>query len=273
MRNTGYNVRERLFGGNSMNKVDFRVYGELNSIIWKNHGEKDISIQLESTHSVKDLVESLGIPHGEVGLLLVDGEVEDFGRKLHGGERVSVYPVFRSIEVAQVSKTLLEYPKPPRFILDVHLGKLARYLRMLGFDTIYEVEGEDSWLADKSEAEGRVLLSFDRELLMRKKVPFPYLVRSRYPLEQLREVVERFGLFDQIEPLTRCMVCNGVLEPVDKEEIIGILPKGVAEINDIFKKCDLCGKVYWSGTHTQGMDKIIENLRHDICNGWKVLGK
>lgn len=247
-----------------MNRVDFRIYGELNSIIWKNHCGKDISLEINSTHSVKDLVESLGIPHGEVGLIMVDGEVEAFSRKLSGGERVSVYPVFRSIDVRSVSKTLTEYPQEPRFILDVHLGKLAGYLRMLGFDTVYQVEAEDRWLADKSQAEGRVLLSFDRELLMRNKVPYPYLVRSREPLVQLREVVDRFDLIDWIQPLTRCMVCNGSLEPVDKGVILEMLPEGVAETKDCFKLCDSCGKVYWSGSHTDGINRIIENLIDDI---------
>lgn len=243
-----------------MYEVNLRIYGDLNKIIWKKHVEKDVSLQINSTHSVKDLVESLGIPHGEVGLILVDGEVEDFTRKIYGGERISVYPVFRSIDIGSTSRTLLEYPEMPKFILDVHLGKLASYLRMLGFDAKYEVYGEDSWLASVSEAEDRVLLSFDRELLMRKNVPYPYLVRSRNPLEQLRELVERFELIDKIEPFSRCMVCNGTLEPVEKEKILGMLPKGVAKINDVFKQCDSCGKLYWSGTHTEGMYKIIDSL-------------
>ncbi|MCR3955034.1 MAG: Mut7-C ubiquitin/RNAse domain-containing protein [Gudongella sp.] len=243
-----------------MREVVFRIYGDLNGIKWKRFTEREISLRLNSTHSVKDLVESLGIPHGEVGMLLVDDEIEDFDRKLYGGERVSVYPVFRSIDVRSVSKTLMEYPQEAKFILDVHLGKLAKYLRMLGFDTLYEVDGEDFWLADKSEAEGRILLSLDRELLMRKNVPYPYLVRSRDPLEQLRETVEKFCLIERMEPLSRCMVCNGKLKQMEKEKILGILPEGVAETNEIFKRCDSCGKIYWSGTHTEGMKNIIDNL-------------
>ncbi|MGM0396444.1 MAG: Mut7-C RNAse domain-containing protein [Bacillota bacterium] len=244
-----------------MNYVDIRIYGELNNILWNHRDGSEIRINIKGSPSVKDVVESLGIPHGEVGLLLVDGEVEDFLRKLYGSERVTVYPVFRTIDVDRTSKTLLKFPEPPRFVLDVHLGKLARYLRMLGFDTLYESEADDTWLADISASERRIILSFDRELLMRNKALYPYLVRSREPLQQLKEIVERFGLLEKTRPFTRCLVCNGALLPVRKEDIEDQLPDGVKELRDKFKRCDSCGKIYWKGTHTERMNEIIDKLK------------
>lgn len=249
-----------------MNHVDIRIYGELNKLLWNHREGGDIVIPIKGTPSVKDVVESLGIPHSEVGLLLIDGEVEGFSRKLYGRERVSVYPVFKGIDVNGISKTLIEFPKLPGFVLDVHLGKLARYLRMLGFDVVYGISADDLWLANISESEGRILLSFDRELLMRNNVSYPYLVRSRDPKEQLFEVIEKFNLYGKIKPFSRCLVCNGVLVPTSKEKIENQLPEGVKEIRHAFKICDKCGKIYWKGTHTDRMNDIINELRPENRN-------
>ncbi|WP_422484698.1 Mut7-C RNAse domain-containing protein [Gudongella sp. DL1XJH-153] len=249
-----------------MNHVDLRIYGELNRLLWNHREGGEIIIHIKGTPSVKDVVESLGIPHSEVGLLLIDGEVEGFSRKLYGGERVSVYPVFKKIDVNSISKTVIEFPEVHRFVLDVHLGKLARYLRMLGFDVVYRIDADDPWLANISESEKRILLSFDRELLMRKNVSYPYLVRSRYPMEQLKEVIEKFNLLENIKPFSRCLVCNGVLVPINKEKIEDQLPEGVREIRHVFKICENCGKIYWKGTHTDKMDVIINGLRQGNRN-------
>jgi uncharacterized protein with PIN domain len=145
-----------------------------------------------------------------------------------------------------------------RFVLDVHLGKLASYLRMAGFDSLYSNSASDAELADRSACERRILLTFDRELLKRKNVIYGYSVRSRDPEEQLSEVLNHFELLNILRPFSRCMKCNGVLEVVTKAEVYPLLPVKVREYPDEFTRCQGCGRIYWKGTHYERMNELIK---------------
>jgi uncharacterized protein with PIN domain len=187
---------------------------------------------------VKHAVESLGAPHTEIGRILINGEAALWSRQLHEGDVVDVFPHSTPIELA-------EY----RFVLDGHLGRLAAYLRMLGFDTWYEHTAGDALLARVSSAENRLLLTRDVGLLKRNEVVHGYLVRSAAPLEQLRETWERYALDAHVRPFTRCMVCNGDLRPAAAEEVKDLLPPRIRETKTEFSRCVECGRVFWRGSH------------------------
>ena len=183
-----------------------------------------------------------------------------FDHLLNDGDHISVYPPFTTLDISSLRHCQPRLPDQARFILDVHLGRLAAYLRMLGFDTLYRNDYDDPELADISASEQRILLTCDRRLLMRKQIDYGYLVRSRLPRQQLLEVLTRYQLHKQIRPFSRCMHCNGLTRPVDKKTIEHRLLPKTRKYYDTFYQCQNCGKIYWQGSHYQKMEQMIKNL-------------
>ena len=151
------------------------------------------------------------------------------------------------------------------FVLDTHLGRLAAYLRMLGFDTLYRNDYDDPELARISVEEHRILLTCDRQLLMRRQITHGYFVRSRQSQQQLLEVLRRFDLFNNQQPFTRCMECNGTIHPVNKQIIEDALPPDAKKYYNEFFQCEACRKIYWKGSHYQKMNKLIEKELINSC--------
>ncbi len=220
---------------------------------------KPVTRRFDVSGSVKDLIESFGVPHTEVDLVLVNGDPVDFSYVVRDGDRVSVYPVFESLDVSSVSRVRPTPLRNLRFVLDVHLGRLAAYLRMAGFDSVYHNHATDAELADAVVHERLVLLTRDRYLLMRADVDRGYWVRSTDPKKQLVEVLRRFDLGGSMRPFTRCMRCNGVLEEVSREAVFHRLPETVRS-KDGFRLCPGCGRVYWEGSHHARMKEILRAL-------------
>ncbi len=244
-----------------MQAVHFRFYEELNDFLPKKRRKTEFSIDFHAHSTVKDTVESIGVPHTEIDLILVNGESVDFDYIVQPDDRISVYPVFESFDISPVTHLRPEPLRQTRFILDTHLGKLARYLRLLGFDTLYENYFEDGELAELSAAgDKRILLTRDHGLLKRKQVTHGYFVRNDQPEAQVREVIQRFDLYRSAQPFTRCTKCNGVVRVTGKENIIGCLPHGVAERFDEYWYCDQCQRVYWQGSHYDRMQKMVNAL-------------
>ena len=241
-------------------QVTIRFYEELNDFLPPERRKRDFVQALKHSGSVKDFIENIGVPHTEIDLILVNGMSVDFSYKLQDGDRISVYPVFESVDISSVTRLRPSPLREPRFILDQHLGKLAHYLRMLGFDTLYRNDYHDPELASVSARDERILLTCDRRLLMRKVVSRGYFVRARDPESQLREVFQRLDLRNAIRPFTRCMDCNGLLEAVDKEEIIKELPARTRSEFTEFRRCMQCGKIYWKGSHYDRMQELIAGL-------------
>jgi len=208
--------------------------------------------------SVKDLIESFGVPHTEVERILVNNEVVGFDYLVRNDDRIAVYPASQS---AGTSTLRSPVQRPPRFVLDVHLGKLAAHLRMLGFDVFYRNCLGDAELANISAKEKRVLLTRDRGLLKHSQVVHGYWLRETDSWQQTAEVLRRFGLMSDIRPFTRCMACNGILQKAAKEQVRRFLPPRVAEQHDDFRQCPECRRVYWKGTHHQRMEHWISELR------------
>jgi uncharacterized protein with PIN domain len=245
-----------------MNQATFRFYAELNDLLPDAKG-REITYSFRGKPSVKDAIEAIGIPHTEVDLVLVNGESVDFAYQLRNGDRVSVYPVMESIDISGLTKVRPVPLRVMRFVLDGHLGRLAAYLRMMGFDSAYKNDCADEVLAEISRQERRILLTKDRGLLRRGLVTHGYCVRASAPRTQLREVMKRFDLYALARPFTLCMRCNGVLQEVDKAEVLHLLPEHVRESKQRFVRCKDCGGVYWKGSHYQRMMNLIEAVLED----------
>jgi len=242
-----------------MYRAFFRFYAELNDFLDKSLRFKRFEYQFSGKPSVKDAVEALGVPHTEVDLILVNSNPTDFSYHLRDGDYVSVYPVFESIDISTLKRE--EPLRELRFIADVHLGKLVRFLRILGFDTLYRNDFDDNEIIEISIKEGRVILTRDKGILKNGKVQRGYFVRSCNYKEQLKEVVNRFDLKTSIKPFERCMVCNGLLKNVRKEEVVDKLLPNTRKFYDEFKVCKSCGRIYWKGSHYKRIMSLVDEIK------------
>lgn len=230
-------------------QCEFRFYEELNDFLPLARRRRSFMHAFTGTPSVKDQVEALGVPHTEVDMILVDGAGVDFAHRLHGGERVAVYPVFECFDLAGVTRLRPRPLRDPRFVLDVHLGRLAAYLRLLGFDCLYRNDYDDEELLAISRAQHRIVLSRDTGLLKRAALTHGAFVHATDPRRQLREVCERFQLDARIAPFTRCARCNGAVEPLPSTDRAVVAPAGWAPGHGQFSRCRDCGQLYWPGSH------------------------
>lgn len=251
-------------------KVFLRFYEELNDFLPSAQQKNSITLDLKQSSTAKDIIESLGVPHTEVDLILVNGESVEFDRILKDFDRVSVFPMFESLDITSVTKVrALPLRKSPghelKFVVDVNLGRLAIFLRMLGFDVIYHRDlKDDSELAAISELQHRVLLTRDLGLLKRKNVSHGYYLRARHPTQQIVEVLKRFDLMNSTDLCARCLECNTPIVQASKESVLERIPPRVAESYSEFFICPQCQKVYWQGTHYQGMKHRLERWRQDF---------
>ena len=242
-----------------MKKAYFRFYAELDDLLSPLRRGQGLLYAFEAA-SVKDAIEALGVPHTEVDLILVNNEPAAFSYLLREGDRVSVYPVFRRLKLGPVTHLRPRSEGEIRFVLDAHLGKLAAYLRMLGFDSLHRSDCQDEELARISANQHRTLLSRDRGLLKRSVVIHGYLVRETQPRQQLIEVVKRFDLSSLISPFQRCLHCNEPLRRVAKELVNDRLRPDTKLRYDQFHLCPKCGRVYWKGSHYRRMKALIEGM-------------
>jgi uncharacterized protein with PIN domain len=243
-----------------MPAVTIRFYSELNDFLPYRLRQRACAHTVERGAAIKDVVEALGVPHTEVDLILVNGDPVDFSYALAEGDRVSVYPVFESLDISALQRVRPAPLREPRFVLDVHLGRLAAYLRLLGFDTLYANDYDDPTLARISRDERRILLTRDRDLLKRAAVTHGYFVHATAPQQQVEEVLRRFDLASAVAPFTRCLRCNGLLAPVAKAEVVDRLPERVLAGLEAFWRCASCGQVYWQGTHYARMQRLVAGL-------------
>lgn len=244
-----------------MSRAFFRFHEELNTFLPSRYKQTIIEKPFNWRASIKDMIESIGVPHSEIELLMVNGQSVDFAYIVNDGDQIEVYPRYEM--VSQLDKRRLRPPIDPhavRFILDTHLGRLAAYLRMIGFDTLYRNDYPDDELAEVSHQENRVLLTRDVGLLKRGIVTYGYFVRETQPKRRLREVTQRFGLVEAIAPFKYCMKCNGLLEPVEKQAVIDGLPADTAQVYDDFHQCQACQQVYWKGPHYERMLVFIQEV-------------
>jgi uncharacterized protein with PIN domain len=236
----------------------FRFYSELNDFLPRERRGRQITTPCARMATTKHMIEALGVPHTEVELLLVNGESAGLDLLLEEGDRVAVYPRFTRFDVASLAPAPSLPPGRIRFVADAHLGGLARLLRMAGFDTIYDNGLRDDQVEVLAVEEERVVLTRDRELLKRRTIDYGCYVRALKAQAQLREVFERLGLAERARPFTRCLHDNALLRFVAKDAVRDRLPPQVAATQEEFSTCDVCGRVYWKGSHWQRMSELLE---------------
>lgn len=243
-----------------MSEAWIRVYAELNDYLPPERRFTDSRLLLDGSPTIGCLVDSNGIPRGEVDLVLLNGASVSFEERVHQGDRISVYPVFESFDVGVDQRVRDDALRVPKFVLDVHLGKLACHLRMAGFDAVYRNDYEDPELAEIARREQRVLLSRDRRLVDDSKLDRAFRVRSENPEDQLAEVLERFQLHRSLRPFTRCLRCNESLIAVSLDEVRGQVPERVRESQTAYRRCPACRRIYWRGTHVERMTALMERV-------------
>jgi uncharacterized protein len=241
--------------------VSIRFYAELNVHLPPGHRGGTFTLTVGDATLAGKLIESTGVPLSDVDLILVNGGSVSFEHEVHDGDRVAVYPVFESFDISPVLRVRGQPLRIPRFVLDVHLGKLASYLRLLGFDALYSTVYNDDELMNISLHEKRTLLSKDKALVEHPSLTHAYLVRANQGREQAVEIVERFDLHSLVHPFIRCLACNTLLRRAEKEDVAGRLPPKVREAFNEFFLCTYCNRVYWKGSHYEGMKAWIEQLR------------
>ena len=244
-----------------MKNAQIRFYAELNEFIPKKNRQKTTRHTFLGKPSVKDVIESLGVPHTEVDLILVNGDSVRFSYSLKDGDEVSVYPVFESMDIKAVSRVREAPLRQSRFVADVHLGKLAKYLRMAGFDTLYENDSSDPELIQIALQQKRILLTRDKGLLKDKRLTHGYLVRATDPKEQIREILERFDLFSKMKPFTICLECNGLIASIEKRKIADKLLPKTRRYYKRFFSCSRCERIFWKGSHFDRMSNFLLNLK------------
>ena len=243
--------------------VQIQFFDQLNELLPADQRQRCFDYPVIKQRSVKDLIEAIGIPHTEVDIILVNQRSVDFHYLVTGGEHIEVYPYNRQADINGLIHNLPDIPGQPRFVLDVHLGRLAGYLRMLGFDTLYRNDYDDADLARISQHEQRILVTSDRRLLMRKQITGGYLMRARLPRQQIRELMTRYQLFDRPTGLVRCRDCNGIIRRVDKKDIQSQLLPLTRKYYQTFYQCENCNKIFWQGSHYERMQALISSILAD----------
>ena len=243
-------------------KVRLRFHGGLNVFLGSKASDAVIERPLAEKTSIKDVIESCGVPHPEVDLILVDDQPVGFGHTVAADAKVEVFPV----ENRDTNNTIkrLQTVGIIKFVADGHLGSLTRNLRLLGFDVIYQRNADDRQLLEVMDRENRALLTRDRRLLMHGIVQHGYYPRSQNADEQTIEVVRRFDLSELIAPFTRCLRCNAPLEEATKANVIDKLEPLTKIYYDQFRRCTDCKQIYWSGSHFPKLQKRIEEIRSRI---------
>ncbi|MDJ0838346.1 MAG: Mut7-C RNAse domain-containing protein [Acidobacteriota bacterium] len=241
--------------------ITIRFHTTLNVFLNNEDRERARTYSFIRPPSIKDVIESRGVPHAEVRVILADGRPVLFDEIIETGRHYDIFPPERHPPVADEFLLPFRPEGPPRFVLDVHLGILARSLRMLGFDSFYRNDDPgDKAIAAMAYEQNRIALSRDIGLLKRSAVTYGYWVRARASEEQLREVIDHYRLAPDFRPFTRCMNCNQVLAPVEKQDILHYLPERVKQQYDEFVFCADCDQCYWKGSHFQRMQEIVAGL-------------
>jgi uncharacterized protein with PIN domain len=238
--------------------VRLNLHGDLDFFLRSGARGRSIERTLGEKTSVKDVIESCGVPHPEIDLILVDGHPVDFHHGIASAASIELYPV--GTPSMQFKDKRLQVATITTFVADGHLGKLTRNLRLLGFNVAYDPEAEDRQLLDIMERETRALLTRDRRLLMHAVVRTGYFPRSQNADEQTVEVIRRFDLLGSIAPFTRCLRCSAPLRKVSKAEIVEMLEPLTKTYYEQFRCCTGCGHIYWPGSHFSKLEKRLEQI-------------
>lgn len=243
-----------------MAQIRIRFYQSLNDFIAPVLSATEIIHNLERKASVKDMIESFNVPHPEVELILVNGIAVNFSYIVQDGDSIQVYPAGENPDARPLLPLRPELSRPPVFVVDANLGKLARYLRLLGFDCLYRNDFGDAAVAMIASEQQRTVLTRDRSLLQRRIITHGYFVRADMPKIQTREVLKRFDLYSSIKPLTCCTHCNGKLAEIGKQKIEHYLEPLTRKYYEKFLICLECDQIYWQGGHYVRIKYLIDEF-------------
>jgi hypothetical protein len=244
-----------------MNEARFWFDAKFDVFLPPERREVEFSYSFKGNPSVKHLIEAMRVPHTEVGQVIINENVKSITDWVQNGDFIVVCPVDCD-KLKNADRVIREAQGVrPRFILDNHLGKLATYLRMLGFDTLYRNDYQDEELAARASQQERILLTRDRGLLMRREIAYGYYIRSMMPQDQIVEVLKRYQIVEEILPFKRCLRCNDVLLPVEKALILDRLEPLTRTHYDEFHQCWGCHQIYWKGSHYERMLRTIDELK------------
>ncbi len=246
--------------------ITVRCFAELNDFMPAEKKQTPFSLTLKEPVTIGEVAEILGIPLSEVDLVTVNGKPAARSYRPLDNDYIAIYPVFENFDISSLQTAQKQPLRISRFILDAHLGKLARYLRMLGFDTLYRNDYSDREIIETARDEMRIILTRDKLLLQSSRVDHGYYVRSVEKHAQLTEVVKKFDLFSQFRSFTRCMTCNSELLAVHKETIRERIDPGIYRCFDTFYHCPRCDKYFWRGSHFIRMERLIR----DIITGYSM---
>jgi uncharacterized protein len=240
--------------------VHLHFFGSLNDFLPFVRRNQEFELEIAPHQTVKDVIESVGVPHSEIDLLLKNGNTISFAERLQTGAKVEAYPVNHPITKNHTSLVRLETFLPCQFLLDVNLGRLASYLRLCGIDSEWKNHWLDKEIAELSVQTKRVLLTRDVKLLMRKTITHGYWVRAVQPREQLVEVLRRFQLYPALTPFIRCSHCNSLLEQVSQEKVWERLEPKTKLFYSEFSLCPGCDRIYWRGSHHEKMKQFFQGV-------------
>lgn len=249
----------------SMATATLRFYAELNDFLPPEQRQRNLTLPFAAPAPVRHLIELAGVPHTEVEVILLEGESVDLETPVGDGQRLAVYPVFEAFDTRPLLRLRPHPLRTPRFLADAHLGALARGLRLLGFDTLWLNDLGDANLAILARREGRILLTRDRRLLMRREVTHGCYIHPVAPQEQLAYLLEHLQLCPEIAPFNRCTLCNGLLEERLPAQVQSQVPPRVQASQEVFWRCRGCGRLYWQGSHWHAMVRRIQALCPDYA--------
>jgi uncharacterized protein with PIN domain len=238
----------------------FQFLGGLQDLLAPGYRNGPFRYRFREHQTIKDAIEALGVPHTEVDCILVNRCSVDFNHRLQTNDSIEVYPLHAPVPALPILHLTPRLPNPAQFILDVHLGKLARRLRLLGFDSLYRNDYRDDEIMQLALEQQRIILTRDRGILKHKKVLSGYLVRSDVLVKQVREVLDRYRLREMIRPWLRCMSCNGLIEKIAKSEIDDRLEHKTRLYFDVFHRCPSCHRIYWQGSHFEQIETWLRSL-------------
>ena len=241
-------------------EVVFRFYEELNDFLPAQRRKRDFQVGFKGRESVKDMIEALGVPHTEVDLILVNGKSVDFGFIIQDKDRISVYPLFESLDIKDVTR-LREVPlRETRFIADVNIGDIVKYMRALGLDVYYDASLSPLDIIRISKREDRTILTKSRNLLKFRDVTHGIFIRPGTTVEQIKRIIDFLSLQAVITPFSRCLQCNNSLVRVSKESIFDRIPPKTRAFCDEYSYCSACDKIYWKGSHFTRIKRVVDEI-------------
>lgn len=238
----------------------FRFYEELNDFLPKQKRKVDFEAAFKWKRSIKDMIEALGVPHTEIDLILVNGKSKDFSYITQDGDRVSVYPAFESLNIEDVTRLRKIPLRRTKFIADIHLGDIVKYMRALGLDVYFDPSLSHRKIIEISGRENRIILTRSIKLLKFREITHGIFVRPGTTERAIIWILGYLDIKDRVRPFSRCLRCNNLLAPVPKERIAERIPPKTKGFCDEYSHCKSCDRIYWKGTHFIKMMKVIDRI-------------